>query len=106
MISHAAQLACRREVLIARSAAQRMILAEQGQALAERLLVVDIALTLLAGVKKNPAWIAGLVLTFFVIRPPRLWSVLRTGLFIWQALLPLVPLLKGMVGPPQPLRED
>ncbi len=97
MINHAAELACRREILIACCAGQRTMLAVQGQALQERLVVFDIGLTVFARIKKNPAWITGVVFALVVIKPRRLWSIVQTGLLTWEALRPLAPALKNIM---------
>lgn len=97
MINHAAELAYRREILIACCAAQRAMLSLQGQALKERLVVFDIGLTVFERIKKNPAWITGVVFALVVVKPRRLWSVVQTGLLIWQALRPLAPALKNIM---------
>lgn len=91
-------LARRRELLIARCAAQRNALTVQGQALVEKLAVFDIGLNLLERLKKNPAWIAGLLVGLAVIKPRRLLPLLQTGLLVWQALRTLAPALKNVVG--------
>lgn len=91
-------LARRRELLIARCAAQRNALTVQGQALLEKLAVFDIGRNLFERLKKNPAWIAGLLVGLVVIKPRRLLPLLQTGLLAWQALRTLAPALKNIVG--------
>jgi hypothetical protein len=86
MISYSKELACRRELLITCCAAQRNALIGQGQALKKKLSAFDAALTAFEGLKKNPAWAAGLVAALIVIKPRRLLTVLQTGLLAWQAL--------------------
>lgn len=90
-------LARRRELLIARCAAQRNALTVQRQALLEKLSVFDIGLNLFERLKKNPAWIAGLVVGLVVIKPRRLLPLLQTGLLAWQTLRTLAPALKNIV---------
>lgn len=90
-------LARRRELLIARCAAQRNALTVQRQALVEKLSVFDIGQNLFERLKKNPAWIAGLVVGLVVIKPRRLLPLLQTGLLAWQTLRTLAPALKNIV---------
>lgn len=90
-------LARRRELLIARCAAQRNALTVQGQALMEKLSVFDIGLSLFEKIKRNPAWIAGLVVGLVVIKPRRLLPLLQTGLLAWQGLRTLAPTLKNIM---------
>ncbi len=90
-------LARRRELLIARCAAQRNALTVQRQALLEKLSIFDIGLNLFEKIKKNPAWMAGLVVGLIVIKPRRLLPLLQTGLLGWQTLRTLAPALKNIV---------
>ena len=97
MIRYSEELAGRRQGLIARCAAQRKALTVQGQALVERVSGFDLGLTLLMRLKKNPAWIAGLVVGLVVIKPRRLLPMLQTALLAWQALRTLAPALKNIM---------
>ena len=98
MIKSSEVLARRRELLIARCAAQRNALTVQRQALLEKLAAFDIGLSLFERFKKNPAWIAGLAVGLAVIKPRRLLPLLQTGLLAWQTLRTLAPALKNIVG--------
>lgn len=100
MISCSQELACRRELLIESCAAQRQALTGQGQALVEKLSLFDLGLNLFERLKKNPAWIAGLVVGLVVIKPRRLLPVLQTALLAWQALRTLTPALKSIMDGP------
>lgn len=98
MMSHSEELARRRELLIARCGAQRNALAMQGHVLVGKLSAFDIGLTLLQRLKKNPGWIAGLVVGLVVIKPRRLLPLLQSGLLAWQAFYTLAPTLKKTMG--------
>ena len=98
MISYSKELVRRRELLITICAAQRQGLSGEVQTLLAKLSIFDIGLTLLARLKKNPAWITGLVVGLAVIRPRRLLPVLQTSLLVWQTLGVLAPALKDMLG--------
>ena len=97
MIRYSQELACRRELLIGCCAAQRNALTAQGQALVEKLSAFEIGLTLFARLKKNPAWVAGLVAGLVVIKPRRLLPVLQSALLAWQLLRTLSPALKDIM---------
>jgi hypothetical protein len=97
MIRSSEALARRRELLIARCAAQRNALTIQRQILVEKLSAFDIGLNLFERLKKHPAWIAGLVVGVAVIKPRRLLPLLQTGLLAWQALRTLSPALKNIM---------
>jgi hypothetical protein len=86
MIKYSEELACQRDLLIARCASQRNALTVQGQALVGKLTAFDIGLTLFERLKKNPAWIAGLIVGLVVIKPRRLLPMLETGLLVWQSM--------------------
>lgn len=96
MISYAEDLACQRDLLIARCAAQRNALTAQGQVLVEKLSAFDIGLTLFERLKRNPVWAAGLVVGLVVIKPRRLLLMMQTGLLAWQAFLAISPTLRKM----------
>ena len=92
MIKSSEALARRRELLIARCAAQRNALTVQGQALVEKLSAFDIGLNLFDRFKKNPAWIAGLAIGLAVIKPRRL---LPLPLRFHQAI-PVSPIIQSL----------
>lgn len=87
MINSCEKLCRRRELLSARCAAQRNELSGQGRALVKKLSAFDLALTIFARCKKNPAWVVGLVTALVVIKPRRLLSILQTALLAWQTVL-------------------
>jgi hypothetical protein len=97
MSSSAKALACRRELLVARCGAQRKALTGEVQSLLKNLAVFDLGLTLFERLKKNPAWIAGLMVGVVAIKPRRLLSVLQTALLAWQAVRVLMPAMKNIV---------
>lgn len=97
MISYSKELACRRELLIACCATQRNTLTWETQSLLEKLSVFDFGRTLFERLKKNPAWMAGLVVGLVVIKPRRLLSVLQTALLAWQGLRVLAPAMKNIM---------
>lgn len=97
MIKYSEELACQRDLLIARCASQRNALSLQGQVLVEKLSAFDIGLSLVGRFKKNPAWIAGLMVGLVVIKPRRLLLMLQTGLLAWQAMRAVAPALKNIM---------
>lgn len=97
MIKYSEELACQRDLLIARCAGQRNALTVQGQALVEKMTAFDIGMSVFERLKKNPALVAGLVIGLVVIRPRRIVLMLQTGLIAWQTLHALAPALKNIV---------
>jgi len=97
MIRYSEELACQRDLLIARCARQRNALSVQGQVLVEKLTTFDIGLSVFERLKKNPALVAGLVVSLVVIKPRRILLVLQTGLIAWQTLIALTPTVKNIM---------
>jgi uncharacterized membrane protein YhfC len=97
MMRYTEELAGRREILIQSCAAQRQALTMQGHAVMAKLSAFDMGLTVAERLKKNPAWIAVLVVGLVAIKPRRLLTVLQTGLLAWQAARTLAPTLKNII---------
>ena len=79
-----AQLAERRQQLIAQAAAERSALAQNLEPWRARLALVDQGVSAVRYVRRHPALLAGGALLFAVLRPRRVGSWLQRGWVVWQ----------------------
>lgn len=82
-----ANLAKRREHLIAEAAAQRLMLKQQIEPLRAPLILLDRGISAVRYVKNHPAWaLSTSVALLTVARPSRLSKWLQRGWVTWQVL--------------------
>ncbi|MDP2431218.1 MAG: YqjK-like family protein [Pseudomonadota bacterium] len=86
MRKNLAQLAERREHLVARAAAQRTVLAESIEPWRAPLAWADRGLAMLSVLKRHPVWIVGGVAAFASLRIDRAGKWLRRGWVTWQVV--------------------
>ncbi len=84
MNARLAELATRRERLIARSAEQRAALADSVQALHAPLQIADRALSIIAFVRRHPLITVAAGALAFALRPRRAGLWLRRGWLLWR----------------------
>ena len=79
-----AQLAERRQRLVAQAAAQRTELVHNLQPWRARLALVDQGVSVFQYVRRHPAWLAGGALLLAALRPRRVGKWLQRGWVVWQ----------------------
>ena len=79
-----AQLAARRQQLVALSAAQRSTLAYDLAPWRARLALVDQGVAAIRYVRRHPVLMMGGALVFAALRPRRIGKWLQRGLLVWQ----------------------
>lgn len=80
------QLAARRELLVSRAAAQRLVLAQNIEPWRRPLALVDQGLNVFRFIKRHPVWIAGGSALLAMLRPERTGKWLRRGWVAWQII--------------------
>jgi hypothetical protein len=83
--SREADLALRRQRLLARSAALRASLAEQSVLLETPLAVADRVHAGARWIARHRDWVAGGVIVVLVMRPRRAWRLVRSGWWVWRS---------------------
>lgn len=101
----AEKLSLRRETLIAKSRAERMLLTQQSKQLGQSLLLADTGLRLLSKIRQRPAIGIGLLAATIIIKPRRMLSVLKNGLVGWQIWQSIAPALKQVQADTRPVDE-
>ncbi len=86
MRKNLAQLAERRERLVAQAAAQRTALAESIEPWRTPLAWADRGFAMLSVLKRNPVWIVGGVAMFAALRVNHLGKWLQRGWVTWQVM--------------------
>ncbi|MBU1665853.1 MAG: YqjK-like family protein [Gammaproteobacteria bacterium] len=86
MRKNLAQLAERRERLVAQAAAQRTALAESIEPWRTPLAWADRGLEMLSVLKRHPVWLVGGVAAFAALRVNRAGKWLRRGWVTWQVV--------------------
>ncbi len=79
-------LASHREEIIARITAQRTAFAFQNETVIRTLGGVDLGVSLVHRIKKSPVMMMALVAVVVVIKPRRIFSLVNTGMAIWQTV--------------------
>ena len=79
-----AQLAERRQQLVAQAADQRSVLAHHMEPWRARLALVDRGVTVVRYLRFHPGWIAGGTLLFAALRPRRFGKWLQRGWLMWR----------------------
>jgi hypothetical protein len=95
-------LALRRQILLARSAALRAALAEQAGVLEAPLAVADRVHAGFRWLVRYRGWVLGGAVVVLVWRPRRAWLLLRWGWWLWRSARRVQPWLAaaGLVAPP------
>ena len=83
--SREADLALRRQRLLARSAALRALLAEQSVVLETPLAVADRVHAGARWIARHRDWVVGGVVVVLVMRPRRAWRLMRFGWWAWRS---------------------
>jgi hypothetical protein len=79
-----AQLAARRQQLVAQAADQRSALAYDLEPWRARLVLVDQGVAVIRYVRRHPVLMMGGALVFAALRPRRIGKWLQHGLLMWQ----------------------
>ncbi|MDO8651430.1 MAG: YqjK family protein [Undibacterium sp.] len=98
MSNFSEHLSLRRQTLLAKSQAERMLLTQHSKQLRQSLLLADIGFNVgcqIAGkIKQRPAIGIGLLVALLVIKPARVLSFLKNGVAAWQIWQNIAPALK------------
>ena len=80
----AERLQLRRQALIAKSQAERMLVVLHGQQLKQSLRLADIGIQIAGNLSQRPIIGIGLVFASLMIKPLRLVPLLKKALSVWQ----------------------
>lgn len=89
-------LAQQRRILLAQSAVQRELLANQVRTLMRPLSWIDKGLTLIQHVKK-PVMLAGFIFSLFTLKSQGLPPLISKSFMVWQTARRLMPTVREMV---------
>lgn len=84
MSGHAEKLLLRRQALIAKSQAERMLLVLQGRQLKASLSFAEMGVQVAEKLVKRPAIAAALVAAILILKPRRILPFLGKALSVWQ----------------------
>lgn len=90
------KLTLRRQTLLAKSQAERMLLGPQVAHIRQSLLLADLGLQIAIKIKHRPLIGLGLIAATIAIKPSKILSMLKTGLTVWQTWQNFAPALKQM----------
>ena len=88
------RLQLRRQVLIAKSQAERMLVVLHVQQLKQSLTLADVGVRIAKKLVQRPIMGIGVVLASFVITPRRLLPLLKKALSVWQIWQLVAPSLR------------
>lgn len=90
------KLILRRQTLLAKSQAERLLLGQQVAQIRQTLLLADLGLQIVKKIKHRPLIGLGLIAATIAIKPARMLTMLKTGLTVWQTWQNFAPALKQM----------
>lgn len=100
MSNFSENLSLRRQTLLAKSQAERMLLTQQGKQLRQSLLLADLGFDIgckIAGkIRQRPVIGIGLLATLLILKPARMLSFLKNGIVAWQIWQNIAPTLKRL----------
>ncbi|MFZ6813970.1 YqjK-like family protein [Undibacterium sp. Rencai35W] len=95
------QLAERHRQLLAQTQVQREVIAGHGRQIRQSLQFADLGLQVVRQIKKQPALGIGFAVATLIVKPRRMWRLLKTGLIAWNIWQNLAPVLKNSSHPKQ-----
>lgn len=78
------KLSDHRQFLLAKIQVERSLIGLHGQQIRYSLSIVDRGLEIVSKLKSHPTIYLGLLTAVLIIKPRRLFSALKTGVFAWQ----------------------
>lgn len=93
------KLSLRRQTLLAKSQAERMLLAQHVTQIKQTLALADLGLQIARKIKQRPALAIGLIAASFVVKPKRILPLLKTAVMAWQFWQNFSPALRQMQNP-------
>ncbi len=84
MSKHAENLKLRRQALITKSQAERMLLILRGQQLRQSLGLTDMGMQIAGKLVQRPIIGLGVLLATIIIKPRRIIPLLKKALSVWQ----------------------
>jgi hypothetical protein len=90
------KLSLRRQTLLAKSQAERMLLGQQVAQIRQTLLLADLGLQIVKKINHRPLIGVGLIAATIALKPARMLAMLKTGLTVWQTWQNVAPALKQM----------
>ena len=94
MSIHAEKLRLRREALVAKSQAERMLLELQGKQLKESLSFAEVGLHFARQLTQRPVLGIGLAVAMLMVKPGKILSLLKKALSLWQIWQLVAPAFK------------
>lgn len=94
MSTIAEKLKLRRQALVTKSQAERMLLALQGQQLRQSLSLAEIGMQIAGKIAQRPSLAIGVVVATIVIKPGRMLSLVKKAISAWQIWQLVAPSLK------------
>jgi hypothetical protein len=104
----AEKLRLRRQALVTKSQAERMLLVLQGQQLKQSLSFADLGMQIAGKLRQHPSLGISLLVTTVILKPRRIISLLKKALSAWQVWQLVAPSLKKVreAAAPPPARHD
>jgi hypothetical protein len=93
MSRHAEKLRLRRQALVTKSQAERMLLVLRGQQLRQSLTLADMGIQIAEKLAQRPIIGLGVLLAAFIIKPRRIVPLLKKALSVWQIWQMVAPSL-------------
>ena len=87
------RLRLRRQALITKSQAERMLLVLQGQQIKQSLALADLGMQIAGNLIQRPIVGVGILLAGVVIKPRRILPLLKKALSVWQVWQLIAPSL-------------
>ncbi|MES2050262.1 MAG: YqjK family protein [Pseudomonadota bacterium] len=104
MSKHAEKLKLRRQALVTKSQAERMLLVLRGQQLSQSLGLADMGMQIAGKLAQRPIIGLGILLATIIIKPRRIIPLLKKALSvwqIWQLVAPSINKIKKAAAPAQ-----
>jgi hypothetical protein len=92
------KLSERRQFLLVKIQVERGLIEVHSRRIRDSLSIVDRSLEIMAKLKSHPMTYLGLLTAVFFIKPRRLFSALKTGVFAWQIFERIAPALNAKIG--------
>ncbi|QJQ07059.1 hypothetical protein EJG51_015840 [Undibacterium piscinae] len=100
------KLSLRRQTLLAKSQAERMLLTQHVTQIRQSLALADLGLQIAGKIKQRPAIAIGLIAASFVVKPKRMLPLLKTAVMAWQIWQNFAPAIKQIQSQPASGKPD
>ena len=106
MSRHAEKLRLRRQALVTKSQAERMLLVLRGQQLRQSLVFADLGMQIAGKLTRRPIIGLGVLLATIIVKPRRIMPLLKKALSAWQIWQLVAPSLNKMKQAAAPAHQE